>query len=233
MSPGAAGISTRRNIHHGRHSTGSRRRQEAPVLQHRRRRLARAPRRPLHRARGLLQPDGLRRRAAAARGASTASATGPASARSCRPRWRAWSTRPRRPPEQPAPAWLPRRDRVGVGRRVLPADAVEVGRVLDAWGVKGWIKVQPYRQRPAGAVLLQALVPAAARRPPGRPARDAAAPLPALLRMAEAREHGDGVVAAVQDVDDRNAPKPCAARASSCRAAAFPPPAATSSTGST
>jgi len=29
-----------------------------------------------------------------------------------------------------------------------PADAVEVGRVVDAWGVKGWIKVQPYAAEP-------------------------------------------------------------------------------------
>ncbi|HCL84978.1 MAG TPA: ribosome maturation factor RimM, partial [Comamonadaceae bacterium] len=26
----------------------------------------------------------------------------------------------------------------------LPADAVEVGRIADAWGVKGWFKVLPY-----------------------------------------------------------------------------------------
>jgi 16S rRNA processing protein RimM len=26
----------------------------------------------------------------------------------------------------------------------LPADAVEVGRILDAWGIKGWVKVHPY-----------------------------------------------------------------------------------------
>ncbi|RYF61955.1 MAG: ribosome maturation factor RimM, partial [Comamonadaceae bacterium] len=26
----------------------------------------------------------------------------------------------------------------------LPADAVEIGRIADAWGVKGWFKVMPY-----------------------------------------------------------------------------------------
>ena len=25
----------------------------------------------------------------------------------------------------------------------LPADAVEVGRIADAWGIKGWFKVLP------------------------------------------------------------------------------------------
>jgi 16S rRNA processing protein RimM len=26
----------------------------------------------------------------------------------------------------------------------LPADAVELGRVLDAWGIKGWVRIQPH-----------------------------------------------------------------------------------------
>ncbi|MBP6781155.1 MAG: ribosome maturation factor RimM, partial [Ottowia sp.] len=30
----------------------------------------------------------------------------------------------------------------------LPADAVEVGRVLDAWGIKGWFKILPYSASP-------------------------------------------------------------------------------------
>ena len=29
-----------------------------------------------------------------------------------------------------------------------PSDAVEVGRVLGAWGVKGWIKIQPFAAQP-------------------------------------------------------------------------------------
>jgi len=31
---------------------------------------------------------------------------------------------------------------------VLPDDAVEVGRILDAWGIQGWFKVQPYSASP-------------------------------------------------------------------------------------
>jgi len=31
---------------------------------------------------------------------------------------------------------------------VWPADAVEVGRIVDAWGVKGGIKVQPFSSDP-------------------------------------------------------------------------------------
>jgi 16S rRNA processing protein RimM len=30
----------------------------------------------------------------------------------------------------------------------LPADAVEVGRIADAWGIKGWFKVLPYSADP-------------------------------------------------------------------------------------
>ncbi len=30
----------------------------------------------------------------------------------------------------------------------LPDDAVEVGRVLDAWGVKGWFKILPHSASP-------------------------------------------------------------------------------------
>ena len=86
----------------------------------------------------------------------------------------------------------------------FPADAVEVARVLDAWGIKGWIRVQPYAKDPQALFssrrwFLQPPEPQA-----GRPVRDAAAPLPALLRVIEAREHGDGVVASVRDVLDRN-----------------------------
>jgi len=29
-----------------------------------------------------------------------------------------------------------------------PDDAIEVGRIVDAWGLKGWIKVQPFAADP-------------------------------------------------------------------------------------
>ena len=31
---------------------------------------------------------------------------------------------------------------------VLPADAVEVGRIADAWGIKGWFKVAAFSSDP-------------------------------------------------------------------------------------
>jgi 16S rRNA processing protein RimM len=84
-----------------------------------------------------------------------------------------------------------------------PDDAVEVGRVLDAWGVKGWIKVQPFAADP------QALF--SSRRwflkPPDEGAlkRPVATMYPPLLRVTEAKNHGELVVAQVQDVGDRAA----------------------------
>jgi 16S rRNA processing protein RimM len=80
----------------------------------------------------------------------------------------------------------------------LPADAVEVGRVLGAWGIKGWIKVQPFAHDPQALFSTKRwhLLPADG---PGVPAK-----LP-LLRVTHAREHGGFVVAGAQEVADRNA----------------------------
>ena len=30
----------------------------------------------------------------------------------------------------------------------LPDDAIEIGRIVGAWGVKGWLKIQPYSAQP-------------------------------------------------------------------------------------
>jgi 16S rRNA processing protein RimM len=90
----------------------------------------------------------------------------------------------------------------------LPDDAIEVGRVLGAWGVKGGIKVKPFSADPQALFsskrwfLQSPEASAAAPRPPGA---KAFAPLPNLLRVLSAKEHGDGVVATVQDVADRDA----------------------------
>lgn len=80
----------------------------------------------------------------------------------------------------------------------FPADAVEVGRVVGAWGVKGWIKVQPFASDP------QALF--STKRWYLRPAEGGGARLPApppLLRVTHAREHGAVVIAGAQEVPDR------------------------------
>lgn len=91
------------------------------------------------------------------------------------------------------------------GEPAWPADAVEVGSVAGAWGVKGWIKVQPYAQNPQALFSSKRwfVKAAAARRRTADPGATHA--LPSLLRVVQAREHGDGVIAQVRDLDDRTA----------------------------
>ncbi len=84
-----------------------------------------------------------------------------------------------------------------------PDDAVEVGRITGAWGVKGWFKVQPFASDPQALFSSKRWFLKAADEP--RPLRPGAATLPPLLKIAEAKEHGDGVVARAHDVADRSA----------------------------
>jgi 16S rRNA processing protein RimM len=80
----------------------------------------------------------------------------------------------------------------------LPADAVEVGRVLGAYGVKGWFKVQAFAAEP------EALF--SCKRWHLRPSDGAgSAPPPPLLHVTQSREHAGLVVACAQEVADRNA----------------------------
>jgi 16S rRNA processing protein RimM len=82
-----------------------------------------------------------------------------------------------------------------------PEDAIEVGRVLDAWGIKGWIKVLSH------SADAQALF--ASRRwfvKPSEKALPGKAPsLPPVLKILSVRDHSDGIVAQVEGVSDRNA----------------------------
>ncbi|MBL0730823.1 ribosome maturation factor RimM [Piscinibacter sp. HJYY11] len=88
-----------------------------------------------------------------------------------------------------------------------PEDAVEVGRIVDAWGVKGWIKVQPFASDPQALFsskrwYLQPPEDSAVKRPA---AAKPAAAFPSLLKITQAKDHGDVVVAQVQEVEDRSA----------------------------
>jgi 16S rRNA processing protein RimM len=74
-----------------------------------------------------------------------------------------------------------------------PDDAVEVGRVLDAWGIQGGIKVQPFSADP------QALFSSR------RWFVQGTGGTRSLLRITSARERGDLVVATAQELPDRNA----------------------------
>ncbi len=107
----------------------------------------------------------------------------------------------------------------------VPADAVEVGRIVGAWGVQGAIKVKPFSADP------QALFSTKRWRvqPPLSPAapgpKPTAAPIwPTLLRIVQAREQGDHVVATVQDLADRDAAQALAGARLFVSRASFPTP---------
>ncbi len=85
----------------------------------------------------------------------------------------------------------------------LPDDAVEVARVLDAWGVKGWLKVLPHSSEPdallhAKAWFLQA--PEARFRPGFSAFKGTVS-----VSVSECKLHSDSVVAKIEGLDDRNA----------------------------
>ncbi len=94
----------------------------------------------------------------------------------------------------------------------MPADAIEVGRIADAWGIKGWFKVLPHSASPEALFSSKRwfLLPSdravgGAKSPPAKAAvASATAAKPVLLKIKEAKEHADTVVACSLDVADRN-----------------------------
>jgi 16S rRNA processing protein RimM len=87
----------------------------------------------------------------------------------------------------------------GLEAAELPADAIEVGRIADAWGVKGWFKVLPHSADP------EALF--SSRRWYLQPSERGARTFTGTVKLAirEAKEHSDSIVASAHEVDDRNA----------------------------
>ena len=79
----------------------------------------------------------------------------------------------------------------------LPKDAIEVATVVDAWGVKGWIKLRTHSPDPQALFSSKRwyLIPKTT-------ARDAEEK---VLRVAvrDARHHANWVVAQIEGVDDR------------------------------
>ena len=84
-----------------------------------------------------------------------------------------------------------------------PDDAIEVGRIAGAWGVKGWFKVLPFANEPQALFSSRRWFLKAPDE--ARPQRPGTSPYPPLLKIAESREHGDGVVARSLDIADRDA----------------------------
>jgi 16S rRNA processing protein RimM len=82
-----------------------------------------------------------------------------------------------------------------------PADAIEVGRIGEAWGLKGGFRVHAYAEPPLALLAASHwhLLPPDETRPP------TAAPMPATLEVANVRARGDGYVASSPAVIDRTA----------------------------
>lgn len=83
-------------------------------------------------------------------------------------------------------------------------NALEIGRIVEPWGLKGWFRVQAYATEPL-ALLNSRRWHLQAAEPTRRPVAAARAGIPAVLEIREVREHGDGLVAAAVGIDDRNA----------------------------
>jgi 16S rRNA processing protein RimM len=79
-----------------------------------------------------------------------------------------------------------------------PADALEVGRIGEAWGLKGWFKVQSYASPPEAILSARRWHLRASGRAP------ATARLPDTLDIRAVRAHGDGIVASAEGIADRS-----------------------------
>lgn len=109
----------------------------------------------------------------------------------------------------------------------LPADAVEVGRILDAYGVKGWVKVQSFSDDPKALLaskrwFLKAS-PDQVRRRVGPGNGSALSSLPPALQIINARFHGDVIVAQAEGVTDRDAAEALRGGSIFVSRASFPP----------
>ncbi|MBO9677601.1 MAG: ribosome maturation factor RimM [Acidovorax sp.] len=81
----------------------------------------------------------------------------------------------------------------------LPADAVEIGRIADAWGVKGWFKVLAHSASPEALFSSKRWF----LQPSEKGAKTFSGTV--LLQVRQAREHSDSIVASADGVDDRDA----------------------------
>ena len=96
----------------------------------------------------------------------------------------------------------------------MPADAIEVGRIADAWGIKGWFKVLPHSASPEALFSSKRwfLLPPERPMKPSRATEFVAAKSgqmawtePLVLRIKESKDHSDTLVACAHDIDDRTA----------------------------
>lgn len=103
----------------------------------------------------------------------------------------------------------------------LPDDAVELGRFLDAWGIKGWVHVQPHSADTRALFESQVwfLLPPEARFGRGFSAFSG----PVRVNVAEIKVHADGIVARLNKVDDRSGAEALKGARIHVPRSAFPP----------
>jgi len=87
----------------------------------------------------------------------------------------------------------------GLESAELPADAVEVGRISDAWGVKGWFKVLPHSASPEALFSSKRWFLLPTER--GLKTFEGTV----LLSIKEAKDHSNTLVASAHEVVDRSA----------------------------
>jgi 16S rRNA processing protein RimM len=80
----------------------------------------------------------------------------------------------------------------------LPPDAIQVGRIADAWGLKGWFKVLPHSADPEALFSSKRWYLQPTER--GKPAFVGTQ----LMRIREAKVHSDNIVAVAHDMEDRD-----------------------------
>jgi 16S rRNA processing protein RimM len=86
----------------------------------------------------------------------------------------------------------------GLEAAVIPADAIEVGRILDAWGIKGWFKVLPYSADSEALFSVRCWFVL----PSEKGAKTFAGA--GVLKIKEVKLHSDTVVACAHAVVDRS-----------------------------
>lgn len=104
----------------------------------------------------------------------------------------------------------------------FPDDAVEVGRIVGAWGVKGAIRVDPHAADPQALFSSKRWF----LRPPEPLPPGPVLAWPAVLRVIQAREQGASVVAVVDGLADRDAAQALRGARVHVSRASFPTPAA-------
>ena len=89
------------------------------------------------------------------------------------------------------------------GEPAWPADAIEVARIGEAWGVKGWFRVVPFASDPQAIFSSRRwfIKPPLEVKP--SPLAKTRATFPELLKITDAKTHGDGAVAQAEGVETR------------------------------